>query len=210
MKVRIEDGTLYINNNGRSLHDVLAVALGRGVEPGFIGYSKMNDGQLLWLVSRLAKHLLDQSIKQDEQVESPDCEDREGLSFSTYEAEVMPLAFYPGRGTGSITYTALGLAGEAGEVLEKVEGLGLENPAKAVVSASRVAEHAKKALRDDGEAITSERREKIVNELGDVLWYITATAAELGLTLEDVARANIKKLVDRSKRGVLSGEGDKR
>lgn len=132
------------------------------------------------------------------------------MNFRDYESTVMPLAFYPGRGTGAITYPALGLAGESGEVLEKVEGLGLENPAKVVVSASRVAEHAKKALRDDGEKITPERREAIVKELGDVLWYITATANELGLTLEDIAKKNVEKLLDRNKRGVLSGEGDKR
>ena len=210
MKVRIEDGTLYIGNIGTNAESIIAEAFRRATEPTPIQYALLKDSNILWTMAHLAKHLLDQVIRQKEQDESLDCEDREGMTFDAYEAEVMPLAFYPGRGDGCITYTALGLAGEAGEVLEKVEGLGLENPAKAVVSASRVAEHAKKALRDDGEAVTSERREKIVNELGDVLWYAAATAAELGLTLEDVARANIKKLVDRSKRGVLSGEGDKR
>ena len=263
MNVRIEDGTLYIGNIGTNAESIIAEAFRRATEPTPIQYALLKDSNILWTMAHLARHLLDEVVKQKEQeersqreiarrkakalavceiaakwkgeaacasamtverrdvlrecasqvinvlaVSSDDpCRD---LSFSTYEAEVMPLAFYPGRGTGSITYTALGLAGEAGEVLEKVEGLGLENPAKGVVSASRVAEHAKKALRDDGETVTPERREKIVNELGDVLWYITATAAELGLTLEDVARANIKKLVDRSRRGVLSGEGDKR
>jgi len=210
MNVRIEDGMIVIDDVATPIDGVLEEALARATEPPKVGYTRLDASQLLWIVARLARHLLDQVAKQKEQEESPDCEDREGLTFDAYEAEVMPLAFYPGRGTGSITYTALGLAGEAGEVLEKVEGLGLENPAKVVVSASRVAEHAKKALRDDGEVVTPERREKIVNELGDVLWYAAATAAELGLTLEDVARANIKKLVDRSKRGVLSGEGDKR
>lgn len=210
MNVRIEDGTLYIGDIATNAESIIAEAFRRATEPPPIQYALLKDSNILWTMAHLAKHLLDQVIKQKEQGESPDFEDREGLTFDAYEAEVMPLAFYPGRGTGSITYTALGLAGEAGEVLEKVEGLGLENPAKSVVSASRVAEHAKKALRDDGEAITPERREKIVNELGDVLWYAAATAAELGLTLEDVARANIKKLVDRSRRGVLSGEGDKR
>lgn len=132
------------------------------------------------------------------------------MRFREYESTVMSLAFYPGRDTGSITYPALGLAGESGEALEKAEGLRLENPTKVVVSASRVAEHAKKALRDDGERVTPERREAVLRELGDVLWYITATADELGSSLEEVAKKNVEKLLDRSKRGVLSGEGDKR
>jgi NTP pyrophosphatase (non-canonical NTP hydrolase) len=87
-----------------------------------------------------------------------------------------------------LAYPALGLAGEAGEV----------------------AEHAKKAIRDDGGELSTERREKMAKELGDVLWYVAQLASELELDLDEVAQANLDKLLSRQHRGVLSGSGDDR
>jgi NTP pyrophosphatase (non-canonical NTP hydrolase) len=87
-----------------------------------------------------------------------------------------------------LTYPALGLAGEAGEV----------------------AEHAKKAIRDDGGEVSEERRAAMAKELGDVLWYVSQLTSELGLELEEVAQGNLDKLLSRQRRGVLSGSGDER
>jgi NTP pyrophosphatase (non-canonical NTP hydrolase) len=87
-----------------------------------------------------------------------------------------------------LSYPALGLAGEAGEV----------------------AEHAKKAIRDDGGSVTDERRAAMAKELGDVLWYVAQLASELELELEQIAQANLEKLLSRQRRGVLSGSGDER
>ncbi len=87
-----------------------------------------------------------------------------------------------------LAYPALGLAGEAGEL----------------------AEHAKKAIRDDGAEISAERRAAMSKELGDVLWYVAQLASELGLDLDDVAQQNLEKLLSRQRRGVLSGSGDDR
>jgi NTP pyrophosphatase (non-canonical NTP hydrolase) len=87
-----------------------------------------------------------------------------------------------------LAYPALGLAGEAGEV----------------------AEHAKKAIRDDGGEVSDERRAAMAAELGDVLWYVAQLASELGLDLDAVAQANLDKLLSRQRRGVLSGSGDDR
>jgi NTP pyrophosphatase (non-canonical NTP hydrolase) len=87
-----------------------------------------------------------------------------------------------------LAYPALGLAGEAGEV----------------------AEHAKKAIRDDAGVVTEERRLAMAKELGDVLWYVSQLASELGLELDQIAHANLEKLLSRQRRGVLSGSGDER
>jgi len=87
-----------------------------------------------------------------------------------------------------LAYPALGLAGEAGEV----------------------AEHAKKAIRDDRGQITEERRSAMAKELGDVLWYVAQLASELELNLDEIAQANLDKLLSRQQRGVLSGDGDDR
>ena len=108
------------------------------------------------------------------------------MELSEYQQLSRRTAAYPR--AAWLAYPALGLAGEAGEV----------------------AEHAKKAIRDDGGTVGDERRAAMAKELGDVLWYVAQIATELGLDLEDVARANLEKLSSRQRRGVLSGSGDER
>lgn len=111
------------------------------------------------------------------------------LSFSRYQQLAGRTAMYPGRDDQALAaYPALGLAGEAGEVCE----------------------HVKKVLRDDAGRVTQARREALAKELGDVLWYVAAVCSELGLDMGQVARANVDKLADRQRRGVLHGEGDDR
>lgn len=83
----------------------------------------------------------------------------------------------------NISYLALGLAGEAGEVADKV----------------------KKLIRDDKLDL-----EGVVKELGDVLWYVSNLAAYLGTPLEEVAQINIDKLESRKARGKIQGSGDER
>jgi NTP pyrophosphatase (non-canonical NTP hydrolase) len=109
-----------------------------------------------------------------------------GIELSDYQQLSRRTAEYPRQAW--LTYPALGLAGEAGEV----------------------AEHAKKAIRDDGGLVTDGRRQAMAKELGDVLWYVSQIASELGLELEEIAQANLEKLLSRQRRGVLSGSGDDR
>ena len=87
-----------------------------------------------------------------------------------------------------IVYPTLGLANEAGEVAGKV----------------------KKIFRDKGGFISDADREALKQELGDVLWYLTQICTELGLTLEEVAEANLVKLASRQARGQIRGDGDSR
>jgi NTP pyrophosphatase (non-canonical NTP hydrolase) len=53
-------------------------------------------------------------------------------------------------------------------------------------------------------------KDKLLDEIGDVLWYIAMIADELETTLEDVALRNINKLADRHMRNVITGSGDNR
>lgn len=69
----------------------------------------------------------------------------------------------------------LGLAGEAGECADLV----------------------KKREFQDGREIYDD----LLEELGDVMWYVAETAAGLGVSLEDVAAKNIKKLILRYPEG---------
>jgi NTP pyrophosphatase (non-canonical NTP hydrolase) len=108
------------------------------------------------------------------------------MDFSEYQRASRRTAQYPR--DAWLSYPALGLAGEAGEV----------------------AEHAKKAIRDDDGEITDERRAAMAKELGDVLWYTAQLASELGLELDAIAHENLDKLFSRQRRGVLSGSGDER
>ena len=108
------------------------------------------------------------------------------MELSEYQQLSRRTAEYPREAW--LAYPALGLAGEAGEV----------------------AEHAKKAIRDDGGMVSDERRAAMRKELGDVLWYVAQLASELGLELDDIAEANLAKLLSRQRRGVLSGSGDER
>ena len=48
--------------------------------------------------------------------------------------------------------------------------------------------------------------DEVKAELGDVLWYVTNVAELLGLDLQGVAEANIKKLGARHPEGIFSPE----
>ncbi len=96
------------------------------------------------------------------------------LTFEEYQRQASETALYPKR-LQNLEYPTLGLAGEAGEVANIV----------------------KKIQRDFGGELTEEIRLKLKDELGDVLWYISACADELGLTLEQIAEFNVKKLAER-------------
>ncbi|MFZ2049645.1 MAG: nucleoside triphosphate pyrophosphohydrolase family protein [Solirubrobacteraceae bacterium] len=108
------------------------------------------------------------------------------MDLSEYQRLSRRTAQYPR--DAWLTYPALGLAGEAGEV----------------------AEHAKKAIRDDGGSVSEQRCEAMAKELGDVLWYVAQIATELDLDLDQIAEGNLEKLLSRQQRGVLSGSGDDR
>jgi NTP pyrophosphatase (non-canonical NTP hydrolase) len=101
------------------------------------------------------------------------------MNFEDYQSKASATALYPKR-LNNLEYPTLGLAGEAGEVANIV----------------------KKIQRDFKGEITDEIRAKLKDELGDVLWYISACADELGLALEEIARFNVEKLATRHKKNL--------
>lgn len=62
-----------------------------------------------------------------------------------------------------------------------------------VTEAGEVADLHKKARRKGAEP----DRDRVKDELGDVLWGVAALAAAHGLTLTEVAAYNVAKLIDR-------------
>lgn len=109
------------------------------------------------------------------------------MKFSDYQEKAKETALFPEIGKRFV-YPALGLANEAGEVAGKI----------------------KKVFRDDGSELTEKKREELKYELGDVLWYVATLASELGISLQEIAEENLKKLASRKERGVLFGNGDNR
>jgi NTP pyrophosphatase (non-canonical NTP hydrolase) len=86
----------------------------------------------------------------------------------------------------NLDYFVLGLVGEAGEVAEKL----------------------KKFKRDLGHF--GDFQEDMVREVSDVIWYASQIARVLDVEFNEVAEANIAKLLDRKERGVIGGSGDNR
>lgn len=91
-------------------------------------------------------------------------------------------------------YPALGLAGESGELLNKL----------------------KKVIRDQNGIIGIDdlvykiTDTTIIDELGDILWYVAELSGILGISLDWVATKNINKLLNRAKNGTIKGSGDNR
>lgn len=108
------------------------------------------------------------------------------MTLEEYQKEAQKTALYPE--AYRLLYPTLGLAGEAGELANKV----------------------KKVLRDQGGSLTAEAQEALVAELGDVLWYVAQVATDLRVSLERVAQQNLAKLRSRQERGQLGGSGDNR
>ena len=107
------------------------------------------------------------------------------MDMNDYQAQARITAIYPE--DLDLIYTALGLTGESGEVAEKV----------------------KKMIRD-GTELNIVKKGEIALELGDVLWYIANLAHEIGVSLETIAKTNIKKINNRAENDTIKGSGDQR
>ncbi len=108
------------------------------------------------------------------------------MEFKEYQEKAVKTAVY---GAGNkITYPALGLANEVGEVLGKI----------------------KKCLRDNNGDFNDQWTAMIGDEIGDVYWYLAALCEDLRIDSQEVIQRNLIKLKDRQERGVIQGSGDNR
>lgn len=71
-----------------------------------------------------------------------------------------------------LKYMALGLGGEVGEVQNEI----------------------KKLERDDNNNLTEKRKNKIITEMGDTMWYLTGICNKLNCSIFDVISNNMDKL----------------
>lgn len=80
-----------------------------------------------------------------------------------------------------------------------------------VSEAGEVAGVWKRVLRQDNATEDSEiTRKNMIQELGDVLWYVTALCLQNEITLEDLIEINTEKLAKRLLNGTIKGKGDER
>lgn len=106
-------------------------------------------------------------------------------AFDDYQEDAADTVVYAGRGSvDGLIYASLGLTGEAGEIANQV----------------------KKIKRDDQGLLSEDRRQKVSDELGDVLWYVSALADELDIDLASIARRNVAKLSARKAKSTLHGD----
>jgi NTP pyrophosphatase (non-canonical NTP hydrolase) len=104
------------------------------------------------------------------------------LTLNQYQDGAEKTAVYPTK--HALEYLTLGLSSEVGELNGKVA----------------------KYYRKDGVY----PRAEVLDELGDVLWFVSELARVHNTSLQVLAEKNLSKLADRQERGVLKGNGDNR
>ena len=109
------------------------------------------------------------------------------ITATEYQTRAAETAIFPKH--KALEYLTLGLAGEAGEIANKVKKLIRDG-------ADREEYHAK--------------LNAIGHELGDILWYCAMLAKEVEMNLGRIMEDNLEKLADRKARNRLQGDGDNR
>jgi len=94
-------------------------------------------------------------------------------TFSEYQNESKKTTMYSRENGIGIMYIALGLAGEHGEIIEKI----------------------KQFIQSKGEVFDNFKLE-LTKEIGDLMWYISQLCTETGLELSKVASQILKNEVD--------------
>ena len=110
------------------------------------------------------------------------------MTFDEYQKQALTTAHNTHEPLMEKTIWAMGVAGEAGEVLEKWKKIVAYNEGK----------------------ISQQDKDELAKELGDVVWYVAVMAHSLGLSFDDIMQRNVTKLKSRKARGVITGKGDNR
>lgn len=79
-------------------------------------------------------------------------------------------------------YAILGLVSEVGELASEL----------------------KKVQRNDGGTLTADRLNNLIEEFGDILWYLELFAQTYGLDWTECVRRNRIKLLDRKAQGTIN------
>jgi NTP pyrophosphatase (non-canonical NTP hydrolase) len=109
------------------------------------------------------------------------------MKFEDYQRQSKNTVKYPNAiEQNNLLYIGTSLAGEVGEVCNEL----------------------KKVFRDSHGVVTPEAKEKIIDEAGDVMWYLARLLETLEVPMDTVLAKNIEKLIDREEQGVLGAESE--
>lgn len=97
------------------------------------------------------------------------------MELEKYQRECLRTANFTGTSTEIVCNMCLGIAGESGEIVDYLKKVGFHG---------HIFE-----------------KEKLKNELGDLMWYMTVLADYFGINMKDVLSANIEKLKKRYPNG---------
>lgn len=131
------------------------------------------------------------------------------MNFTTYQKKARQTAQYP---------TAIYLNPEA-DIYENISGQVISWVYPALGLSAEVGEFEnklKKVIRDKEGKIDEITYLALMDELGDIQWYMAQMVSELhsesgkDMTLDDVAQANINKLAKRAEENKIKGSGDNR
>lgn len=119
--------------------------------------------------------------------------DTPSMTMEEYASSAMDKAIYP----DALIYPMLGLQGEVGELSEKLKKWFRDNDYEV-------------QMEDCVAELPAELRLEMAKEVGDIIWYATAVASDLGYSLDEVVSLNLEKLEDRQRRNRIKGSGDNR
>jgi NTP pyrophosphatase (non-canonical NTP hydrolase) len=113
------------------------------------------------------------------------------MTFDDYQKQAIKTNVYDPEAIDDLmlkTISAMGVAGEAGEVLDKWKKL---------------------VVYHNGQ-VTAADKVELAKEMGDVLWYLAVLAEQLGISFDQIAQGNLAKTQSRFKRNTIVGKGDNR
>jgi NTP pyrophosphatase (non-canonical NTP hydrolase) len=106
------------------------------------------------------------------------------MNLNQYFMLAKGTAVYPNIGK-NYQYALIGLGGEVGELMNVI----------------------KKISRDDNSIVTQEKKDKIIDELGDIMWYYVMLCYEFQIDPDVVLTSNILKLKERQRNNTLHDKG---
>jgi hypothetical protein len=146
-------------------------------------------------------------------------------NFDDYQTFTDATLVMPLEKANNVGYSTLGLVGEVGEYAKTILNLAHINPKATdcseeflsilseVTKVCAKAENLKKEVRRGDKTLpnitifSTDERDEIVGELGDIFWYASRAASSIKMKLSQVIGINVSKLIRRMQAGIISGWG---
>ena len=148
------------------------------------------------------------------------------MELNEYQKQAMSTCM---ESSNNVAYMFLNLAGELGELAEKMAESVSDSRWKNVLQMledmlGELGAIAKEIRKEPDSLLATETRlafyrlrylrhgfkDELQKEIGDIMWQLNGLMTVLDMSAEDVARQNLEKLASRKERGVIDGEGDNR